>query len=362
MRNDIFKNRVKKVKGLLRKKRLDALIVACGANVSYLSGFSDDDSWLILTAKDVWLVTDCRYTLQAKSQCPACRIYERKGRMTEAVVDILKKVPAVKAVVVEDKIELAVFNILREKLGRRLRTAGGLVELGRQIKDEFEVAAIKKAIEISEKALAKVLREIHIGISETALAAMLNFEMQKAGASPAFETIVAFGSNSAMAHHRPSAKKLKKVDTILIDFGGKLAGYCCDMTRCFAVGKVNDLYAKGYKAVFEAQAAAIKAVKACVKVKKADAAAKKIIAAALLPPYGHGLGHGLGLEVHERPVISVISKDTLRQGNVVTIEPAVYLPGKFGIRIEDDVLITRTGCKVLSSRLKSDKVPLLKIK
>jgi len=361
MRNDTFKSRIKKVTRLLRKKRLDALILTGGANISYLSGFFGDDSWLILAGSAAILVTDSRYTLQAKRECRACRIYERKGSMTEAVADVLKKLSAGRAIAVEDKIELAVFNVLRKKIGRRLKTAGGLVESVRQIKDKFEIAAIKKAIKISEKALAKVLRKIHIGISETEVAAILDFEIKKYGGQPAFETIAAFGSNSAMAHHRPTAKKLKKVDTILIDFGAKVNGYCCDMTRCFAVGRVSDLYAKAYKVVFEAQTAVIKAVKAGIKAKRVDNIARNIIIESKFPPYGHGLGHGVGLEVHEQPVVSVKSKAALRQGNVITIEPAVYIAGKFGIRIEDDVLITKNGCKVLSSRLKTAKVPLLKV-
>lgn len=362
MRSDIFKNRIKKVKKLLREKRLDALILTVKANVSYLSGFSGDDSWLILTDRRVYLVTDSRYALQAKKECPSCKIYQRKGRMTEAVADMLKKLPAVKAVGVEDRIELSVYKILRRKMSGHLKSVKGIVESVRQIKDKTEIAAIKKAIEVSEKALAKVLRKIHIGISETALAAMLNFEVQKAGAAPAFETIVAFGSNSAVAHHRPSVKKLKKTDTILIDFGTKLNGYCCDMTRCFAVGRVNSFYSKVYQAVLASQTNAINMLKSGIKAKKADLAAKEIIKQSKLPPYGHGLGHGIGLEVHERPVVSFLSKDVLRQGSVITVEPAVYLAGKFGIRIEDDVLITDRGCEILTTLLKSDEVLVLKIK
>jgi Xaa-Pro aminopeptidase len=359
MRNGIFKSRIKKVTRLLRKKQLDALIITCGANISYLSGFFGDDSWLILTAKDVWLVTDSRYTLQAKRECPACKIYERKGKMTEAIADVLKKLPAVRVIAVEDKIELSVFNILCKKLGRRLKTAGGLIESVRQVKDKFEIRAIRKAAAIAQKALGRILKKIHTGASEIEIAAMLEFELKRAGMLPAFETIVAFGTNSAMPHHRPTAKKLKKVDTILIDFGAKLNGYCCDLTRCFAVGRVNDFYRKVYKAVFEAQSNALRMVKTGVKAKKIDIIAKEILAASKLPPYGHGLGHGVGLEVHELPVVSVKSNATLAQGNVITIEPAVYWGGRFGIRIEDDVLVTDKGCKVLTTRLKNDQVPVL---
>jgi Xaa-Pro aminopeptidase len=358
----ILKDRIRNVRAKLQSAKIDALVVTVCSNVTYLSGFTGDDSWLILTGRLVFLVTDSRYTLQAKNECPACKIYQRKGSMIDAVADIFKKLPKIKTIVVEDKIKLAVFNILRKKLKARLKPVKNLVESARSTKDESEISAIKKAIDISQKSLVKVLPKIRIGISETELAAMLDFEMKKAGAAGAFETIVAFGSNSAMAHHRPTNRKLKKVDTILFDFGAKFNGYCADMTRCFATGRVNNFYAKVYKTVLEAQTAAINILKSGIKAKVADVAAKDIIKAAKLPPYDHGLGHGVGLDVHEQPVVSVISKASLQNGSVITVEPAVYLPGKFGIRIEDDVLVTENGCEILTSLLKSDEVPLLKLK
>jgi Xaa-Pro aminopeptidase len=206
------------------------------------------------------------------------------------------------------------------------------------------------------------LRRIRLGITERQLADILEFEMKKFGAAPSFETIVAFGSNSAMPHYRPANRRLKKVDTILFDFGAKLNGYCSDLTRCFAVGRASELYKKVYRTVFAAQAAAIKAVKSGRPAKVVDAAAKKVIKSAKLPAFGHGAGHGLGLDVHELPTVFAFSKELLQAGNVITLEPAVYLPNKFGIRIEDDVLITEKGCRALSSPLKNDDVPLLKVK
>jgi Xaa-Pro aminopeptidase len=366
----ILKDRIKKVRTKLGAAKADALLVTLGSNVSYLSGFSGDDSWLILTGRGAVLVTDSRYTLQAKKECPACKIYQRKGSMIDAVAGILKKLPKVRTAAVEDKIELAVFKILRKKLPAspakrgepvRIKPVKNIVESVRAVKDKSEIAAIRKAIEISEKSLEKVLPKIRAGYSETQVAAMLDFEMKQAGANPAFETVVAFGSNSAMAHHRPTTRKLKKVDTILIDFGAKLNGYCCDMTRCFATGRVNNFYAKVYKTVLEAQTNAINVLKSGIKAKNVDAVAKKIITTAKLPPYGHGLGHGIGIDVHEQPAVSVLSKAYLQSGNVITVEPAVYLNGKFGIRIEDDVLVTETGCEILTSLLKSEEVPLLKV-
>jgi Xaa-Pro aminopeptidase len=141
---------------------------------------------------------------------------------------------------------------------------------------------------------------------------------------------------------------LRKNDTVLIDFGVRFNGYCCDITRCFAVGKSNPFYKKVYDAVQQAQAAAIEMLKPGIVAKKVDAASREVIRKSGLPVYGHGTGHGLGLEVHEQPAISTNSKAKLQLGMVFTIEPAVYIPGKLGIRIEDDVLITKTGCKILT--------------
>ena len=372
----ILKNRIKKVRAKLQAVKADALIVTAAANVSYLSGFSGDDSWLILAGGKSILITDSRYTLQGKKECSVCRIYERKGSMRDAVAGIFEKLAAVKTVAVEDKIELAIFNLLRKKLPAppalafarkrgggpvRIKPVKNIVESVRAVKDKSEIAAIKKAIEIAEKSLGKILPKIHVNMSEAEVAAMLEFELKKAGANPSFETAVAFGSNSAMAHHRPTARKLRKIDTILIDYGAKFNGYCCDITRCFAVGKVNNFYAKVYKTVLRAQTDAINVLKAGIEAKKVDAAAKKIIKSSKLPVFGHGTGHGIGLDVHEQPAVSLLSKACLQNGNVIAVEPAVYIDGKFGIRIEDDVLVTEKGCEILSTLLKSEEVPLLKV-
>jgi Xaa-Pro aminopeptidase len=362
MKNRIFKKRIKQVRQILAEKNFDAAILAVGANISYLSGFTGDDSWLVVTGRGLCLITDSRYTLQAKKQCPNCKIYERKVSMVQATASVLNKLAKIKTVCVEDKIEVRLFNSLRKKLIHPLKPVSNLVESLRQIKEQTEIAAISKAAKIAQAALAKTLRRVRLGITEQQLADILEFELKKFGAAPSFETIVAFGSNSAMPHYRPANRRLKKVDTILFDFGAKLNGYCCDLTRCFAVGRVNEFYGKVYRAVFAAQAAAIKAVKAGQSPKVVDAVAKKVIKFAKLPAFGHGTGHGLGLDVHELPTVSAVSKDLLQTGNVITLEPAVYIPNKFGIRIEDDVLITEKGCKVLTSSLKNDDVPLLEVK
>lgn len=361
IKNQNLKNRLRQVRQTLAEKKIDAAIVANTANVRYLSGFEGEDSWLIVTGKNLFLITDSRYTLQAKKQCPLCKIIERKTSIIDAVCGTLKKNKSIKTVCIENKVEMRIFSGLQKKLTLPLKPVGNLVGAGRQIKDSGEIATMKRAGKIAQKTLEKILPKIYSGIKETELAAMLDYEMKKSGAMPAFETIVAFGSNSAMPHHRPTDRKLKKEDTILIDFGAKFKGYCCDITRCFAVGKTNKLYEKVYKTVFAAQQSAIKTVRADQSLIAVDNAAREIIKSAKLPVYGHGTGHGLGLEVHESPTISVLSKENLKQGNVITIEPAVYLPGKFGVRIEDDVLVTKNGRKIITSVLKNSYVPILKV-
>jgi len=184
------------------------------------------------------------------------------------------------------------------------------------------------------------MRQVKPGMTENTLAGIVDFEIRKAGGTGSFETIAAFGPNASRPHHQPTSRKLRKNDSVLIDFGVRLNGYCCDLTRCFAVGRPGVLYNKVYNTVKQAQAAAFKLLKAGVEISSVDSAAKETIRKANLPVYGHGTGHGLGLEVHELPVVSNKTKGKLQAGDVITIEPGVYIPGKIGVRIEDDVLIT----------------------
>ncbi|MEN6386064.1 MAG: Xaa-Pro peptidase family protein [Phycisphaerales bacterium] len=354
-----LKHRLKKVRQKLKAEKIDAFLVTNPVNITYLTGFKGDDSWLLITANSNILITDSRYTLQAKKECALTKIYERKGKMIDAVCEILKKNPNIDAAAVEDTIPLATFKALKKQLPIRVKEAKNFIESIRLIKDASEIEKIKQSAAIAENALNKVLPKIRIGMTEIEVAAIIDSEIKKHGAIPSFDTNVSFGPNSAMPHHRPDMTKLKKIDTILIDYGAKMDCYCSDITRCFAVGKVDDFYAKVYKTVLEAQTSAINILKAGLEAFDADEAAKEIIKKENLTPYGHGLGHGMGLEIHEAPAVSFMSRAKLQTGNVISVEPGVYLDNKFGIRIEDDVLITNTGCEILTTLLKSDEVPLL---
>jgi Xaa-Pro aminopeptidase len=192
------------------------------------------------------------------------------------------------------------------------------------------------------------VRHVRPGITESTLAGILDLEMRRQGAKVGFETIVAFGPNASRPHHQPSHRKLGQRDTILMDFGARYNGYCCDITRSFALGKPTAAYRRAYEVVEKAQAAAIRVAKAGVKLVELDATARNAIRESGLPVYGHGTGHGFGLEIHEIPFLKEGAKGDLKAGQIITIEPGIYLPGKLGVRIEDDILITNEGCELLT--------------
>jgi Xaa-Pro aminopeptidase len=350
MNDKILKNRIKAVRRDLGKKRINCLIVTRPANVTYATGFSGDDSWAVVTKGAVYLLTDSRYAEQAQNQCRHCRIIQRADSLAAAVGKLVKKLKSVETVTVEKSISLAALGELKRRVKTRFKSVANIIETFRNIKDTSEIAAIGTAAQTAGKALKQTRRYIKPGVTENELAGALDFQIRKLEGLSSFETIVAFGANASRPHHEPGKRKLKTNDTILIDFGVRYKNYCCDLTRCFVVGRPTALYKKVYDAVQKAQAAAIEMVKSGVELRHVDAAAREVIGRYDLPVYGHGTGHGLGLEVHEEPVISHGSKGKLQAGMVFTIEPGVYIPGKLGVRIEDNILVTESGYKVLTQK------------
>ncbi|MFZ2145674.1 MAG: aminopeptidase P family protein [Sedimentisphaerales bacterium] len=348
MNKDVIKKRIRAIRRELNKKKIKCLIVTKPANVTYTTGFMGEDSWAAITRGNVYLLTDSRYTEQAQSECPCCTIIERADSLAEAVAQLVKKLKSVRTVTVEKSASLADYEALKKHVKARFRSVANVIEIVRSSKDNFEIKAIEAAAAIATRALKQTLPHIKPGVTESELAGMLDFQIRKLAATNSFPTIVAFGPNASRPHHQPSKKKLKQKDAVLIDFGAKYKGYCSDITRCFVVGRPTAFYQKVYDVVEQAQAAAIKMIKAGVKMKRVDAAARKVIDKSDLPVYGHGTGHGLGLEIHESPFLKVKSKGTLKAGEVITIEPGVYIPGKLGVRIEDDVLVTKTGSRILT--------------
>lgn len=350
MKAESITNRIRAIRSELNKKTIDCLIVTKPANVTYTTGFLGDDSWVVIIKSRAYLVTDSRYTEQAEKECPNCAIIDRAEPMAEAVAKIIQKNKSIKTIAVESSTSIAEFKQLKKAIGTRIKTADGIIENIRSVKDNSEIKAIKTAGSIAAKALAQTIHFIKPGITESELAGLLDFQIRKLGSTNSFDSIVAFGPNASVAHHKPTLRKLRKNDTVLIDFGAKYKGYCSDITRCFIVGKPTNLYRKVYDALEKAQAAAIKAVKAGITIQKLDAIARDVIRESGLPVYGHGTGHGLGIEIHESPFLKPETKGILEAGHVVTIEPGVYMPGKLGVRVEDDCLVTETGCKILTSK------------
>jgi Xaa-Pro aminopeptidase len=348
---ETIKKRTRAIRQQLIGEKADCLIVTSPANVSYVTGFTGADSWAVITKDRAYLLTDSRYTEQAGKDCVGCKIIQRPDTVpiVEAATELVKA-RRLARIIIEDSASLTCFQSLRKNLKSyaNLRSSAGLIESQRCIKDRNEIVRISKAAAIAAKALRQTLLGLKPGITENELAGFLDFQIRKLGAVSSFDTIVAFGPNASRPHHRPGTRRLKKNDAVLIDFGAKYKGYCCDITRCFAVGAPSTFYTKVYHVVEQAQAAAIKMVRAGVKISQVDAAAREVIAKNGLPVYGHGTGHGLGLEIHELPYIKAKTKGNLRAGVVITIEPGVYMPGRLGVRIEDDVLVTENGCELLT--------------
>ncbi len=360
MNREVITKRIRSIRRELRNQGTDCLIVINPANVTYTTGFIGSDSWALITKRQTFLLTDSRYAEQAQKECIGCKIIMRANSepIAQAAAKLVRQLKSVRIdnVRIERSVSLAGFDVLQKSMKTRLKAADSIIESLRSIKDSGEINCIRRAASIAAKAFEQILCQIKPGMTENELAGLLDFQIRKLGAVNSFDTIVAFGPNASRPHHQPGRKTLKRNDTVLIDFGAKYKGYCSDITRCFAVGTPTapseagfvNFYKRVFDVVEQAQATAIKMVRADAEIVWIDAAAREVIRKNGLPVYEHGSGHGLGLEIHELPFIKAVTTGRLQAGEVITIEPGVYIPGKLGVRIEDDVLITKTGCKILT--------------
>lgn len=365
-----FTQRLRHLKRKMQEKGYDGLVVVDPADVWYLTGFTGGDSVLLLYGGRKMLLTDSRYVEQVRQESPGLPIHVRKkGGITEAAGEVFsrwltKAKPKQKPAVAVDRNAVTIglykqYQKALRKAGAALKLDEGLVKQLRMIKDTLEIKYIRKAARIAEEALSETLEYMETGISEIEIAARLEYEMMRRGGGPiAFESIVAFGGHAAHPHARPGNKKLRKNDTLLFDWGASVNGYRSDLTRCFARGKIRPVFTDVYQALLEAQLTAISTIRAGATLKEVDGAARKTLARRLkdkgraYPIYAHGSGHGIGLDIHELPFLKPGSTEPLQEGMVITIEPGVYVPGNFGIRIEDDVLVTSRGARVLSRKAK----------
>ncbi len=344
----IFSGRIRRLRRRIASEGLDGLIILDPCNVTYLSGFLGHDSWFWVSRHRTALLTDSRYIEQARKECPCCRIVLRKTTLADTVSELIGRNRDIRRVGIESSTSVETFAVLKKKLSVRISAVGGLVEPIRQIKNSGEIQYLRRAARGAWQALSVVIPSIRPGISESEIAGLLEYEIRRLGMRSSFEPIVCFGPNGSRNHHQPSLRRLRIRDTILIDFGARLAGYGSDLTRSFAIGKPTTRYRRAWQAVYAAQQKAIDMIRPGADTQKIDAAIRTVIQESGFPVFGHGSGHGIGLAVHEGPFLSPTRTGTLSAGQVITIEPGIYLPGIFGIRIEDDIHVTESGREILS--------------
>ncbi|HEX6894247.1 MAG TPA: Xaa-Pro peptidase family protein [Bryobacteraceae bacterium] len=336
--------------------KIDALLVSGLPNIRYLSGFTGDNAQLLVTPGGQTLFTDPRFTIQASEECSCPVKIHTRGPLDAAVADQIRRKKLKRIGFESSRITYDVYQRLKQALplGATLKPAAGVVEKLRMIKSETEVDRIRRSVLTNSKALEKTIRSVRPGVSEAALAGELEYQMRLFGAEKAaFETIVAIGDRSALPHARPTSRKLAADELLLIDMGACQEGYTSDMTRMLFLGRPSQKITSMYKAVLEAQLAAIDAVRPGATASQVDSKARRVLNLhGLGKAFVHSTGHGLGLEIHEPPRLGKRDNTRLEPGMVITIEPGAYVRGFGGIRIEDTVLVTQNGCEVLTPTTK----------
>jgi Xaa-Pro aminopeptidase len=345
-------HRVHELQKLLRRNSLDALLVSSPADWYYLTGFTGEAGALMVGPRQATLVTDGRFTVQAAEELRGVRVIEQKEGLYRSCGELLKNQRARRVGFDPNQVTVGQSRLLRKAVGKatQLKEAGGLVASLRARKDVTELARMRKAAILASDVVEHAIGLLRPGVREFEVAAEIEYQMRRRGASSAaFESIVAFGARAALPHARPTAKRLRKNELVVLDLGAILGKYCSDITRTVYVGKAPARIRLWYQAVLEAQAAAIQAIGPGKSGGEVDAAARGVLAAYRLDQYFvHSTGHGLGLEVHEDPRLAKGQKTQLALGNVITIEPGVYIAGVGGIRIEDDVAVQQGRNEVLT--------------
>ncbi|MFS1018803.1 M24 family metallopeptidase [Enterococcus casseliflavus] len=343
--------RVEKLREAMRKDSIDGFLITSPYNLRYLTNFTGTTGLAVITLDKAFFVTDFRYTEQAAAQAQGFEIVKNSGPIFEEVATICQKEEINVLAFEESFVSFAEYSVLEDLIEESsLAPVSGMIEALREVKDEEEIALIQQACHIADQGFEHILKMVRPGMTEIEVANQLDFFMRSLGAtSVSFETIVASGLRSAMPHGVASEKVIEQGDLITLDFGCYYQGYVSDMTRTFAVGDPGDKLKEIYQIVLEAQEKVLAAAKPGMTGIKLDAIARDHIASfGYGDAFGHSTGHGIGLEIHEGPNVSFRADKAFVVGNVITDEPGIYLPGIGGVRIEDDLLITETGNKVLT--------------
>jgi Xaa-Pro aminopeptidase len=347
-----FAARLAKLKDLLAAQKLDALLVTHPPDWYYLTGFTGEAGALVVERKKTTLITDGRFIVQGKEETAGVRILQHKAGVFAAAGEFLRSAGLRRAGFEATQLSVAQHGALRKAAGRRckLERTNGLVARLRIRKDALELAQMRKVAILASEVVEHAIRLLKPGVRELEVAAEIEFQMRRRGASgAAFESIVAFGERASLPHARPTARRLGKNELVVLDLGAILGHYCSDITRTVYVGTAPKRVKEWYKAVLEAQSAAISAVRSGVTAGEVDSAARSTLAKYKLDRFFvHSTGHGLGLEVHEDPRLARGQKTRLEPGTVITIEPGIYMPGDGGIRIEDDVAVHEDRSEILT--------------
>ena len=336
----------------IRKNDLDAFLVTNHRDVRYLTGFVGDDSWALVRARtsDLHVLSDFRFEEQIEREAPHVKAVMRKESLPEALAKLARLCRLKRIGLQADGVTIAQRKAIARKVGAKLVPIDDGLREQRAVKDHRELAQIRKAVKVTQDAFARTIQYLRPGQAEWQVAAYLEYQMRLLGADgSSFPPIVAVDANSSLPHAIPGKTKLKRGCLVLLDWGAVVNGYCADLTRVVALGRMKPAIREIYQIVLEAHNAAIAAIVPGKALKDVDAVARDFIEGERFGDrFGHSLGHGVGLEVHELPVLSSRSKGKLKVGHVVTVEPGIYLPGVGGVRIESDVLVTPRGAKVLS--------------
>lgn len=347
-----FADRLRRLRESMSARKLDGYLVLNRMDQLWLTGFGGEDGGVLVTHRAVTLLTDGRFDELADRQAPWARKVLRRQRGPESIARVIVRHRLRRLGFEPAHMNVAMYTALVRLIRpARLAAAGGLVLDMRQCKDEQEIAAIRRAIAIAQEAFTSVRDAIRPGVTEREVAALLRYEMHRRGAQEdAFPPIVAVGANASLPHAEAGDRVLRAGQAVLIDWGCRADGYVSDLTRMVWTHTIPPDLRRPYAAAVEAHHRAIEAVGPGVKAETVDRIAREVIRShGFARQFTHALGHGIGLDVHEAPRLGRRSRDVLKPGMVVTIEPGVYLPGIGGVRVEDDVLVTSDGCQVLSS-------------
>ena len=353
-------NRLEHLHQKLEEKKLDAILISTPENRRYVSGFTGSAGYLLVSQGSTILATDFRYVEQAGKQAPDFQVV-KAGADWSWLRDLLQEQGHKRVGFESQHVTVATFRQMTDTLKElpseerpSLLATSGIVEGLRTVKDPEELALVQRAIDAADTAMEAITPTIRAGETEREVAWRLEVAMREAGADGlSFDTIVAAGPNGAMPHHRPSDRPIAEGEPIVIDMGAKVDGYCSDITRTVCIGEGDETFRKVYDTVLGAQLTAIATVHAGMTAGEADALSRDVIAeAGHGDHFGHSLGHGVGLFIHEYPRLGPGSENPLEEGMVFTVEPGIYLSGWGGVRIEDVVVLEKDGARVLSKAAK----------